>query len=145
MVRLGRYRLNCLLLAVVAAAQCGCTIHEYVDNPESDGVEAAVDGESCRLLAERESQGKSRTADARYKDAIDRGTIIEIKNRTNVERVEELFFEDGRFVSEYPTTGMEMIAKRIVVVLWVIPRSGAYAGRKVCVTNGIRNDSPPPL
>jgi hypothetical protein len=126
--------------------QCGCVAHEYLESPDGGVVEAALDGQSCGLLADRLTFGFSTDASAEYRRALKEGRIVKIKSHTAIRGVSELFYERGRFVEIYPTlAGDDLRARHIAVVNWVVPKEGSYEGKTVCVVDGIKFDAPPPL
>ena len=126
----------------------GCTDPFFVRNNQGDSVPAALDIQSCEVLAMNEFESPSDDIRAAYDIAKQQGQIVLLKNDTNVEQSEVLNFENKHLVPWTPTgpiTVAEEHRHHIGVYEWMIPKEGPYKGRSVCVSISMRYGKYPPL
>ena len=140
--------LSCCALFLLCAATLGCIRDEpfvkgFADDAPAAGVLAAVDAETCAVLAADWFSGRWILKSAEYENLVQQKRAIRIQNGTKVDQVERSLLENGHLVPFRPNADKE---HSTADVSWVIPKRGPYKGRKVCVFSGaVRTSYPPPL
>ena len=113
----------------------------YVENGNASGVPAAVDLETCEILAREQFESSDASRAARNR-AVHEGRIVELKNGTDVDQGKYLDFE-GHHLTPYKPTGPitvgEEVRRHLGVFEWMTPSTGPYKGKPLCVSESMKH------
>jgi hypothetical protein len=115
-------------------------------NDYGDSVPAALDLQSCELIAISELAAPSGKIRVAYNAAMLQGKIVKLQNGTKLRQRELLNFNNMHLVPwtppGHPGEGVE---QGFGVYEWMIPDSGPYAGKRLCMPVSMRRGTIPPL
>ena len=112
-----------------------------IENATAGFVLAALDLQSCELLAINEFDPPTAENRAAYDEAVRTGNIVLVKNGTEAKQQGKVLNYKNRHLVAWKSTGpityAEQVSQHTAVYQWVLLKEGLHVGRTVCLSSSM--------